>query len=181
MIQFGNGAHPFAHQLVPAPFMLGKRIEEPAGDQPGQGVAEDHHVPARQSFFDQQQVKAKSQRRNQGYNQDGERQGMPRPERSVLNTISLHDNYSKPATNNCAALLKVLSKQYSKCYVLLIARRGRFWPLLCLEGEAGTLKDFAFDFQLHNYPITHLPNSQRERGCLHQNENKILVLACITN
>src|SRR5690348_10644854 len=39
---------------------------------------------------------------------------------------------------------------------------------------------FGFDFQLPNYQITHLPDSQHERNCLHQNENKILVIVCIT-
>ena len=36
-----------------------------------------------------------------------------------------------------------------------------------------------FDFQLPNYPITKLSNSQREQEYLHRSENKILVIACI--
>jgi len=34
-----------------------------------------------------------------------------------------------------------------------------------------------FDLQLPIYQFTQLPNSQRERGCRHQNGNKILVIA----
>jgi hypothetical protein len=49
--------------------------------------------------------------------------------------------------------------------------KGKALPLTSLIAQGG----FAFDFQLLNYQVTQLPNSQARIHCLYQNENKIPV------